>query len=334
MPTNSPNDADGPERRESEGIGTFVPDDWFSDPTRSSVWLSAFRMARVGSQELPSGVRITDLNGVRAVMLFGRLRLLHASTPELILPASNASAPEFRMEAGMRETAVGAWLMFLTPFDVDGQPGSEVDVRRRIHSAAGLFAAFEGRNIVYEVGPENILSLGTGQPTVASPAIRNPFADLAPDVSHGKLSLIGDAGAAITRLIGQDRNRVELALHWFHLAIRDEGVDAFIKRWIALEVLAMPDGMNIRPVTEHLAATYGMSYEQARDHFRVGRLAGLRSSIVHDGQPLPIHSALELYIDAVFFDVLMQVLALPSKRRTEAVLEQVGPEFWAATLPQ
>jgi hypothetical protein len=124
-----------------------------------------------------------------------------------------------------------------------------------------------------------------------------------------------------------------LALHWFHLAMRDRGVDAFLKRWIALETLAMPDGTNIRPVNEALASAYGISYEEARDTYAVGRLAGLRARIVHHGEPLPIHSKLELYFDAVFYDVLMQLLGEPCDGRAASVLAPDGTEFWGSVVP-
>lgn len=321
---------------EKVGWDTLVPNGWFQDRGKSSIWLSSFRVARVvAEQALSSGHQVVDLGDVRAVILFGQFSYFDPGRWTVNLPGTpEPTLVEFRSEgAGLQQTPKGVWLLLLTPYDVDGRPGDEVEVRRRIESAAGLLAAFGGFNLVYEAGPENIYAADGGRATSASPALINPYTQPVPDVSEPYLARIANVSERIRGLPPADGNRVTLALHWFHLAMHDRGVDAFLKRWIALEVLCMPDGANVRPVSEALAAAYGVTYEEARDTYRIGRLADLRARIVHDGEPLPIHSKLELYFDAVFYDALMQLLGEPCDRRAANVLATEAAEFWGSVTP-
>lgn len=324
-------------RVEELRLEMFIPDAWFHDRARSSVWLRAFRVALVvGQDQLASGPRMVDIGRVRAVMFFGKFRYLDLGSWTVDLPASpEPTLVNFVSNgAGPRETPQGVWLVLLAPYAVDGVQGDEVEVRRRLESVAGLFAAFDGFNVVYESGPENIIELRTASMTGISPTFVNPYSHRVPDVTEAHLVRVANAAMKIEALPVALRNRVNLAMHWFHLAMRDQHTDAFLKRWIALEVLAMPDSANIRPISEALAAAYGMTYRAALDRFRVGRLADMRARIVHGGEPLPIHAALEHYIDAVFFDVFAQVLGEPSDRRATSVLDQAGADFWEIVIPQ
>jgi Apea-like HEPN len=121
------------------------------------------------------------------------------------------------------------------------------------------------------------------------------------------------------------RNRVALSLRWFYSSFLAEGVDIFLKSWFALEALGMGDRENINPLNECLAKAYGISVQKARQMFGVGKLFGLRSSIVHQGQILPIHANLSDYVEALYIDVLLERLNLPCERRAESILR--GSDF-------
>lgn len=61
------------------------------------------------------------------------------------------------------------------------------------------------------------------------------------------------------------------------------GVDAFLKYWIAIEIIAMPDSSNIKHLIEILADIYEIRKEDAKKNFGVGKIFGFRSKIVHHG---------------------------------------------------
>jgi hypothetical protein len=100
-----------------------------------------------------------------------------------------------------------------------------------------------------------------------------------------------------------------------------KGVFAFLKCWIAIETLAMPDGTNIRPAILTLAAAYNMSEAEARDFFAIGRLFSLRGDIVHRGLTPRMDQYLLAYIEGVYVDLLAQVLGVGS-RIAQATLER------------
>lgn len=96
-------------------------------------------------------------------------------------------------------------------------------------------------------------------------------------------------------------------------------MDAYLKNWFALETLGMPDTSDVRPLNDSLARAYAIPLKEAESRFAVGRLFGLRSRIVHDGQIVPIHARLLDYIAAIFVDVLFERLNVAAERRAELV---------------
>ncbi len=59
--------------------------------------------------------------------------------------------------------------------------------------------------------------------------------------------------------------------------------------------------------------------------FGVGRIFGLRSRIVHDGEVLPIKFILEEYIQAIFADVLCDMLQIKPFYQAQTIMAK--PEF-------
>jgi hypothetical protein len=80
-----------------------------------------------------------------------------------------------------------------------------------------------------------------------------------------------------------ERVRLNLAAEWYRLAESTiDPVLEFIYMWLSIEVLAMPNTSNIRPLRERLAEGLGGSEQDWRQ--LVGRLYGTRSNIVHGAQ--------------------------------------------------
>ncbi|MBD0325807.1 MAG: hypothetical protein ICV68_05215, partial [Pyrinomonadaceae bacterium] len=119
---------------------------------------------------------------------------------------------------------------------------------------------------------------------------------------------------------------IKLSLRWFESALYGKGgIDAYLKYWFAIETLGMPSTTNIRPLVESLSRAYGISHEEAQQKFSIGRLFGLRSRIVHEGQIISVHQNLTKYIEALYVDVLLEHLGLASEHRAEDVIDD--PNF-------
>lgn len=137
-----------------------------------------------------------------------------------------------------------------------------------------------------------------------------------------KPTRVNDVAGAIAGLDDGIKNQVMLALRWFDKADREtDPLDAFLKSWFALEVIGMPDTANVKPIVESLAEIYDISYEDARDMFQVGHIAGLRDDIVHDGAVRAIHQQLHSFVQAVFVDLLFHLTGQSSEKRADGVLK-------------
>lgn len=302
---------------------SLVPSSWFKRIEDSSIWVTAYRVFKVSKDDLASGPKIVDLYQVRAIILYGTLKYLdtrHANIEAL-------SANQWHIDASAiqeREAPEDVYLLLLMPFTVDGNQIDESHVRQEMKTTVGLFAAFNGRNMVYEHLFDNIFSLADGKVSSFSPVFANPLSFAAPDVTIARIDTITKADRAITTLQETEKNRVRLSLRWFTSALYHGGIDAYLEYWIALETLSMPNTTNIRPLIEDLASAYSLSYQVARERFSIGRLYGFRGQIVHHGIIVPIHAQLLSYLEALYADVLFVHLELQSAGRAASVLKSPG----------
>lgn len=310
MAEDTPDVSPSPQRK-TVAIRDLAPQSWFSDRTRSSVWVRGYRVFRVPVEALAEGARTLDLGDkVRGILLHGTVRYVEhgLTTPRIIT--------ENRWDFGTieeRETPEGVYLLLVTPFDVDGSCGDEAAAKLNLSVAAGLLTCLKGRNIVFELLFDNVHSLGENRVQGATPAIENPWWSPAPDVTDGGIRTMEAVARAIGGLAPPDRERLRLSLHWFEAASRDSGHDAFLKYWIALETMGMPDTTSIKPLVDTLARAYGLSSEEAARRFMIGRVFGLRSRMVHQGELLSIHGNLIKYLQAVYVDILFEILNLKSQ---------------------
>lgn len=78
----------------------------------------------------------------------------------------------------------------------------------------------------------------------------------------------------------EEKSRLRLGCQWYWLAIHErDPVSQYLALWFVVEVLAMPDTTNVRPVRELLAANAGGT--QADWTRFVGLHCGSRSKLVH-----------------------------------------------------
>lgn len=299
----------------------MIPQSWFTQTSKSSIWVTGYLVIVVPGEHFASGPKIMDLNLIRAILLNGTVKYLDSSQTKTEIIGNKI---HFKTKVDENETAEGVYLLLITPFGVDGSPGNEAATRERISVASGLLAAFNGHNMIYQRLFDNSVHLGDGKVSTYSPIFINPLSFPPPNLSDSYLNTISEADKHITALAEHDRNRVLLSLRWFESAVYEKGVDAFLKYWIALETLAMPDTTNIRSLNEILSKAYGLPLEKATSCFCIGRLHGLRSRMVHEGQIVPIHQNLLSYTEALYVDILFDLLGQTCERRAENVSNKPG----------
>lgn len=219
---------------------------------------------------------------------------------------------------------LGTFVILATPHHSANETGDEQRSKDRLKTAAGLLGAVMGKNSIYEPMFSFEIDLNGHPINIGSINIENPASFRIPNLSEAGLGLVESVAARILASPATLRGRAELSLRWLYQAMSDEGVLSFLKYWIAIETLAMPDTSNIKPVNRLLAVAYNCSDAQAKSGFAVGRLFDLRGQIVHGGSTFLIGQDLLSYIEAVYVDILAQTLGLKSGQMAAAALARCG----------
>lgn len=308
-------------------IHKIVPSEWFDSTSGNSVWLSGYRMYRISNDDIPTGPKYFDLAGVRVFLVYGSINYLNSKSATPFLKEDGRAI--FDTSNFEVQSPVGAYLVLILPFERNGKPGNERETRSRISDIVGLLAALNGRNMVYErlFEYEHLLGKneqGKNERRVIGEVIINPFRMPVPEIRDYRLQFI----TSVDKIIGEkppaQTNRIRLSLRWYESAIYDLGVNAFLKYWIAIETLAMPDTTNIRPISEVLSSIYDLTKEETDQRFQIGRLFSLRGRIVHQGEQIPIRGDLLDYIENIYADLLFDSISQASERRTDTFLKNLG----------
>ena len=299
--------------------------DWFSDTKEGSIWISCYRAFRIPEEAIPEGIKTLDFGDLRVAFLSGSLKYYDSN--KVIIQFETES--QWRVDASdykERDTPKGIYTLFVIPFDKGTTPGNEAATRAKVSAYLGLLTAFQGRNLTHHRIFESIFLFPDDKVSNFSPVVENPFSFPPPSVSDTALKTIELANKNMFSLDELKRNRVLLSLRWFEQALFEQGgVDAFLKFWIAVETIGMPDTTNIKPLVESIAVAYGETSEDIKSRYRIGRLFDLRSRIVHNGLIMPIHNRLLKYLEALYADTLYSFLRIPSERRLEQLVK--APDF-------
>jgi hypothetical protein len=261
----------------------LIPLSWFSQPAKSSIWIRGYWARPVPAKHISAErVEFPFSRGV-GVLAQGSLKYLFVERPD-IEPTETGDA-RFRTPKryGWVESPLGTHMILIVPHDVDGTEGNEALTEASLDELEGLLVAYSGHALVYRRLFDNILHLGTGEITVYFGTVDNPAWYDPPQLAEPDLTTLRAVDRARLSAIPALRYRVDLSLRWLAYAARDRDVDAFLKYWIAIETLAMPDGTNVRPANELLAHAYGLSLPEVVGRFCLGRIQGVRSAIVHHG---------------------------------------------------
>lgn len=300
---------------------TMTLNEWYPNPKIKSFFLRCYYVIGIEEEDLPTRIKDFDLNGVHVIFLHGRMNY---SKDLPITVENNEIKIEYNESELISSTKTGNYLLLLSPWDIEGEEESEMLSEHRISIASSLLAVFNGRNIIYEHVFDNVVM---GNRFLPKPKpILTPLWNKKPNLSEERLGAISKASDIIYKLPENDKNRVELSLKWFLSAICDNGVNAYLKYWIACEIIGMPNETDISPLKKIIKEAYDVDDEKVND-FKIGNLYGLRSAIVHNGEIIPIHGQLLKYIESLYIDVLFEKLKLPTERKAEKALRDTNLRF-------
>jgi hypothetical protein len=306
-------------------LTTLVPDSWFTQKENCSFWLTGYRIHSIEKESFKSKFKIIDLANIRAIILQGTVRYFDTKKAKIEVVSEN----QLRVDASKfqwQETPEGFYLLLLAPFDIGENIGNELITRQKISVAAALFAAFNGRNMVHEHIFDNIVKMSGGVSSFSSPTLNSLFYPKA-NVSELRINKIIESDLIISSLDESLQERIHISLRWFISAIYESGVDAYLKYWIAIETIAMPDTTNIGIIKKIISKIYNMSIDEVETKFQIGKIFGLRGRIVHDGQIISIHGNLLKFIEALYIDILFELLHLPSEKKALTMINSNEFDF-------
>ena len=110
------------------------------------------------------------------------------------------------------------------------------------------------------------------------------------------------------------KRKIKLSMSWFNKTVNTTFHEKFMYLWIALEILTMKDGSNIKPLKELLSKAYNIPSEQLESSFCIGRIYGLRGRIFHNGFTPNLEFEFLYFCDLLYFDSLNQILGLECKQ--------------------
>jgi hypothetical protein len=292
-----PTDAGG--RREAPLV-ELLPDEWRAG---SDLWVRAYQLVGVPLSAV-SPPRSLDLQDRLVLFLWAELPRLQ---PESTIDPQRDGEIQTSLSTPTSAHPSAPLALVLTRI---GSEWTEEVINRchgEIQEAAGLLTLREPRLVAFPV-EDYVLRIPSGTLGPTAVRIARPLHLRIPSLTKPLIQEFEQVGARLHD--HPERNRIALALRWLNEAMRDEGTDAFLKGWIALEILAMPETTNVSRINEALAGIYGLARDGANELFLTGRLFGLRSRIVHEGDIAPIDDRLLGYLHALFKDLFFAELGM------------------------
>lgn len=309
------------EQSTEQSLRDVVPGDWLE--AYDHAWLTLYSIALGRRSEFKYAKRVR-LEDAFAFSFWGSMNYLDGSTLTLRFSPDGEVIADGAVTH--RKSGEGAWLAIVQPCRTN-RPTNEYELKVQASVVAALLISVTTRNYAYSRVFDNCISLMTDEATATSSAVLNPH-DFDPPRLAG-LDALQDASVQLALKSAADKRRIELSLHWYDKSLRSCGVDSFLSNWIAIETLAMPDTSNVKPINSQLAEAYGLSCPEVAEKFCVGRLLGLRSRVVHDGEDLTVIAPMSDYMNCLYEELLHYALGMKTSRLGEIALH---PSFSFETL--
>lgn len=294
-------------------IQSIADPEWFDDGTNDCLYIEAYEMAL--APPLFKG-NIFKFNQIFVIV--GAVQMEY-----LEIGAINVKFGEGRQlsVAADHRTSTSE----LSPKVITLQPhsrarsDSERELADRSSEYVSLLVATNYRNIAFRRIFSNFLGYRDNSLNASTPALRLPFDLPRPDLSPSAWQRFYTAEKVWVSIPEDMRRKVTLSLHWHLKGLQTDGVDSLLSSWVAIETLAMKS-TNVAEINTKLVEIYRISKEEASVEFGVGKIFGLRSAIVHNGQRKAVSTHLTDYLENLYSDLLMHELTLPTMHRARSYL--------------
>lgn len=292
-------------------IRKLIPNDW-----KDTVIVEAYRVCRIDELDVPKP-NIYDLNKMKLIIDNGIL--IYPDCDRIV----DFDGDKLSTNTQICKTNKGSYLIIFKNIE---DSYSEEKETEWFNSYIVISTIISGRNLAYRKIFGITVKIETSKFSVLGSTMRFPLYFPKPDIQFERFKMSKQILDKIFVINDNLKKRILLSMKWYYSSLYDVSVDSFIKVWFAIEILAMPDTTNIAPINDILGKEYGLSRDETINMLNIGRLFGLRSSIIHGGNT-NIHEQASDYVEAVYIDLLYSFLEIESEKRIKKVLEKPGFEI-------
>jgi hypothetical protein len=296
-------------------LNQLAPSEWFKSSEKSSFWLRIYsslhidhatfiEKARKFSEPLPTLHKPIKIG-------FGHLHNFKIPFFHFFVFANEQGTTQINFDTNERQLPNGNYVFMASPHRIDGIDGDEGVSRKNMDVASCLIAAHLGPNFMREKLFEGQVECAQGgQFHSYSDAIKVPQNCEGPFLDPQNWLDCREELDALVKLSDPHlKQRIELAIQIFWKAFSES--QPLLNYWIAIEILCNGKWKHIRKA---IIVSDTRWTAKKVDYGAPDIIKKWRDNLVHQGvYPLGLSADVEIYIQAIFKDILRSKLRLANK---------------------
>lgn len=293
------------------GLNFFHDKKWFQDPTTSVVWMriysSVFIPWKHYHRVLKKALKSIEYDQPIKVY-YGILEGLKYQDIKMSLISTEDGTPQISIHGGEQDLPKSTYIIFSTPFTIDGKQGNEIETKKRLNMLASILNMHFGNNYLRDIWVEGIVNAHDAKLHTFGAPFQLPQIIEGPAIhplnwKHSKSIL-----QKIANLTYEKKQIIELALTLFERGIRDKSGTKFFYYWVALEVLCQTN--NADHITQKLATFYNTDKDTIKEKLYWKKFFVARHNYFHKGVSPNFSATAERYAQLLFLDLLRCELSM------------------------
>jgi len=300
----------------------FVNNEWFHNLSDKTILVSGYRSDSIRRPD--NTAKVLAMGNVRVALVNGHIQYFDNKKVQVKIKDGCWDIKNTVPNELLITTANDSFAIYITPIDNDSNKNIE-EAKQRIEVVATIGVILFGTHLIYEHLFENVYKIEkNGKETISSffDTLKSviPFDEIS--ISNNDLIDYETIGNKLNTLDSNKKAKICLAARWHYKGLKEtHPVDEFLCYWIALEILAMPDTTNIRPIAQRLAKIYNLTEKELRERLSLGRLFDFRSKIVHEGYRGGIYYYIIDCVRSIFLDILQDEIGFFSVKASELYIK-------------